>query len=154
VRARYHDNASTLRRPEFGILFLPTEGPHAEVLRRAGLMDHLQHDLRVLVCGPTTLWALLNSLQMGFRTLAIERRSSEVWTLLGAVKSEFARFGEALDLVQRTLSEASDKIDLARRGTRRIERKLKDVQELPAADAAPLLGAPVPDADGGEQEPH
>ena len=89
------------------------------------------------MCGPTTLWALLNSLQMGFRTLAIERRSSEVWTLLGAVKAEFARFGDALDRGQRKLPEAVDKIDDARKGTRRIERTLKDVQEFRAGDDLP-----------------
>jgi DNA recombination protein RmuC len=115
-------------------------------------MDHLQHNLRVLVCGPTTLGALLNSLQMGFRTLAIERRASEVWTLLGAVKGEFAKFGQALDSVQKKLGEASAKIDLARRGTKRIERKLKDVEELPAGEAAPLLDVPAIDASDGDQD--
>ena len=137
------------RTTDFGILFLPVEGLCAEVLRRAGLVDQLQRDFHVVPCGPTTLWALLNSLQMGFRTLAIERRSSEVWTLLGAVKAEFAKFGEALDAVQKKLGEASDKIDAARKGTRKIQRKLQDVQELPAAEAAPLVGEATDDGDEG-----
>ena len=137
------------RTTDFGILFLPVEGLCAEVLRRVGLVDQLQRDFHVVPCGPTTLWALLNSLQMGFRTLAIERRSSEVWTLLGAVKTEFAKFGEALDAVQKKLGEASDKIDAARKGTRKIQRKLQDVQELPAAEAAPLVGEATDDGDEG-----
>jgi len=140
------------RTTDFGILFLPVEGLCAEVLRRAGLVDQLQRDFHVVPCGPTTLWALLNSLQMGFRTLAIERRSSEVWTLLGAVKTEFAKFGEALDAVQKKLGEASDKIDAARKGTRKIQRKLQDVQELPAAEAASLVAAATDDGDDGSQD--
>ena len=140
------------RTTDFGILFLPVEGLCAEVLRRVGLVDQLQRDFHVVPCGPTTLWALLNSLQMGFRTLAIERRSSEVWTLLGAVKTEFAKFGEALDAVQKKLGEASDKIDAARKGTRKIQRKLQDVQELPAAEAASLVAAATDDGDDGSQD--
>lgn len=140
------------RTTEFGILFLPTEGLHAEILRRAGLVDFIQRECRVVICGPTTLWALLNSLQMGFRTLAIERRSSEVWTLLGTVKADFARFAATLDLVQRKLAEASDKIDVARKDSRRIERHLKDVQELPAAGAAPEVVALPSDSDEGERD--
>ena len=140
------------RTTDFGILFLPVEGLCAEVLRRAGLVDQLQRDFHVVPCGPTTLWALLNSLQMGFRTLAIERRSSEVWTLLGAVKTEFAKFGETLDAVQKKLGEASDKIDAARKGTRKIQRKLQDVQELPAAEAASLVAAATDDGDDGSQD--
>jgi len=150
IRDKYLNPPKTT---DFGILFLPTEGLYAEVLRRTGLMDHLQRDLRVVVCGPTTLWAVLNSLQVGFRTLAIERRSSEVWTLLGAVKAEFAKFGDTLDLVQKKLTEASDKIDVARKGTRKIERKLRDVEELPAVEAAPLLGAASANGDEGDQDP-
>jgi DNA recombination protein RmuC len=146
IRDKYVNPPKTT---DFGILFLPTEGLCAEVLRRTGLTDQLQRDFHVVPCGPTTLWALLNSLQMGFRTLAIERRSSEVWTLLGAVKTEFSRFGDALDLVQKKLGEASDKIDAARKGTRKIQRKLQDVQELPATEAAPLIGTGVDDGDEG-----
>jgi DNA recombination protein RmuC len=146
IRDKYVNPPKTT---DFGILFLPTEGLCAEVLRRTGLTDQLQRDFHVVPCGPTTLWALLNSLQMGFRTLAIERRSSEVWTLLGAVKTEFARFGGTLDLVQKKLGEASDKIDAARKGTRKIERRLQDVQELPAAEAAPLIATGIDDGDEG-----
>jgi DNA recombination protein RmuC len=101
----------------------------------------LQRDARVMVAGPTTLWALLNSLRVGFRTLAIQQRSSEVWALLGAVKGDFARFGAALEAVQRKLGEASTKIDEARRGSRRIERRLHDVQERPIGDHAVGEGA-------------
>jgi DNA recombination protein RmuC len=146
IRDKYVNPPKTT---DFGILFLPTEGLCAEVLRRTGLTDQLQRDFHVVPCGPTTLWALLNSLQMGFRTLAIERRSSEVWALLGAVKTEFARFGDTLDLVQKKLGEASDKIDTARKGTRKIQRRLQDVQELPAAEAAPLIATGIDDGDEG-----
>ena len=130
---------------DFGILFLPTEGLYAEVLRRPGLAEALQRDCRVLVAGPTTLWAILNSLQMGFRTLAIERRSSEVWTVLGAVKTHFGRFGELLSSVQKKLQEATNKMDAVSRQSRTIERKLRDVQELPASEQPEdlLLAAPL-----------
>ncbi len=125
---------------DFGILFLPTEGLYAEVLRRPGLADAVQRDSRVVVAGPTTLWATLNSLQMGFRTLAIEKRSSEVWVVLGAVKTQFAKFGDLLGAVQKKLQEASNKMDDVARKSRTIERKLRDVQELPPAEGARLLG--------------
>ena len=124
---------------EFGILFLPTEGLYAEVLRRPGLFDILMQEYRVVISGPTTLAALLNSLQMGFRTLAIEQRSSEVWSLLGAVKTEFGKFGDLLDKTGKKLQEAGNTIDNAARRSRAIERKLKDVQELPQAEALNLL---------------
>lgn len=117
---------------DFAIMFLPTEGLYAEVVRRTGLTETIQRDCRVIVAGPTTLAALLNSLQMGFRTLAIERRSSEVWKLLGAVKSEFGKFTEILDGVQKKLAAASDTIEDAARKTRTIERKLRKVEEIPA----------------------
>lgn len=126
---------------EFGILFLPTEGLYAEVLRRPGLLDSLMREYKVVISGPTTLAALLNSLQMGFRTLAIERRSSEVWSILGAVKTEFGKFGDLLDKTGKKLREAGNTIDDASRRSRAIERKLKDVQELPQAEALDLLGA-------------
>lgn len=125
---------------EFGILFLPTEGLYAEVLRRPGLFDTLLQEYRVIISGPTTLAALLNSLQMGFRTIAIERRSSEVWALLGAVKTEFGKFGDLLDKTGKKLQEAGNSIDNAARRSRAIERKLKDVQELPQGEALELLG--------------
>lgn len=126
---------------EFGILFLPTEGLYAEVLRRPGLFELLMREYKVVISGPTTLAALLNSLQMGFRTIAIERRSSEVWSLLGAVKTEFGKFGDLLDKTGKKLQEAGNTIDNAARRSRAIERKLKDVQELPQAEAFDLLGA-------------
>jgi DNA recombination protein RmuC len=120
---------------DFGILFLPTEGLFAEVIRRTGLVEFVQRECRVVIAGPTTLWALLNSLQMGFRTLAIEKRSSEVWNLLSAVKTEWTKYGDVLTKVQKKIHEASDTIEQAQTRTRAIGRKLKDVQELPAAEA-------------------
>ena len=123
---------------EFGLLFLPFEGLYAEVLRRPGLFEALQRDFRVTVCGPTTLSALLNSLQMGFKTLAIEKRSSEVWKILGAVKNEFGRFGEVLARTKAQLQTVANSIDQAEVRTRQIERKLKDVEALPGSDAPAL----------------
>ena len=130
---------------EFAILFLPIEGLYAEVLRRPGLCDLLMRQYRIVLSGPTTLAALLNSLQMGFRTLAIEKRGSEVWSLLGAVKTEFGKFGDLLDKTSKKLSEASNSIDTAARKSRTIERKLRAVQQLPAAEAVRML-EDVPDA--------
>ncbi len=124
---------------DFGILFLPTEGLFAEVLRRPGLSEFLQRKYRVVIAGPTTLWSILNSLQMGFRTLAIQKRSSEVWNLLAAVKTEFGKYGDLLAAVQKKLQEASNKIEDVGRRSRAIERKLRDVQELPASDAQSVL---------------
>jgi DNA recombination protein RmuC len=121
---------------EFALLYLPFEGLFAEVLRRPGLFDHLQREWRVMVCGPTNLLAYLNSLQMGFRTLAIQQRSSEVWKLLGTVKSEFGRFAEVLANTKRQLQTVANTIDQAEVRTRQIERKLKDVEALPGTDAA------------------
>jgi len=120
---------------DFGILFLPTEGLFAEVIRRTGLVEFVQRECRVVIAGPTTLWALLNSLQMGFRTLAIQQRSSEVWNLLSAVKTEWTKYGDVLTKVQKKIHEASETIEQAQTRTRAIGRKLKDVQELPAAEA-------------------
>ncbi|MCX5838117.1 MAG: DNA recombination protein RmuC [Deltaproteobacteria bacterium] len=120
---------------DFGILFLPTEGLFAEVIHRTGLVEFVQRECRVVIAGPTTLWALLNSLQMGFRTLVIEKRSSEVWNLLSAVKTEWMKYGDVLTKVQKKIHEASDTIEQAQTRTRAIGRKLKDVQELPAAEA-------------------
>ncbi|MBN8449062.1 MAG: DNA recombination protein RmuC [Candidatus Accumulibacter sp.] len=125
---------------DFAILYLPTEGLYAEALRRPGLVDSLQRDLRICIAGPTTLAALLNSLQMGFRTLAIERRSSEVWAVLGAVKTEFGKFGEALEVTRRKLEQASRSIESAGVRTRQIERKLKGVEALPVIEAQLRLG--------------
>jgi DNA recombination protein RmuC len=125
---------------DFAIMFLPIEGLYAEVLRSPGLWDTLQREYRVIVTGPTTLSAILNSLQMGFRTLAIQKRSSEVWGLLGAVKTEFGKFGDILDKTQKKLQEASNTIESAATRSRAIERKLRTVEELPAEDANKLLG--------------
>src|SRR5450631_2507520 len=126
---------------DFALLYLPVEGLYAEVLRRPGLADAIQRDYRVNVAGPTTLAAMLNSLQMGFGTLAIEQRSSEVWTRLGMVKTEFAKFGEVLAATRKKLEEASSSIGKAEVRTRAIERQLRDVQSLPAADADRLLAS-------------
>jgi DNA recombination protein RmuC len=117
-------------------MFLPIEGLYAEVLRRPGLCDTLQREFRIVVTGPTTLAALLNSLQMGFRTLAIERRSSEVWELLGVVKTEFGKFGDVLAKTKKKLKEASNTIGQAEVRTRAIERKLRDVEQVPQPEAA------------------
>lgn len=144
IKEKYIDPPHTT---DFAIMFLPTEGLFAEVIRRPGLCDMVQREHRVLVTGPTTLLAVLNSLQMGFRTLAIEKRSSEVWLLLGAVKTEFGRFGEVLDKTQKKLQEASNTIEDATTRTRQIERKLKNVQELPADRATGLLGEEQNEAD-------
>jgi len=136
IRDKYVNPPSTT---DFGILFLPTEGLYAEVARRSGLIELLQRDHRVVVAGPTTLAALLNSLQMGFRTLAIQKRSSEVWQVLGAVKTEFGRFGEVLAGVEKKLVEASHKLGAVGTRSRAIERQLRSVQELPAAEAQAVL---------------
>jgi len=125
---------------DFGIMFLPIESLYAEILRRPGLAEVVQREYRVTIAGPTTLAALLNSLQMGFRTLAIEKRSSEVWALLGSVKTEFGRFGEVLARTQKKLQEASNTIDDAATRTRVIERKLRDVHELPAGEGQMMIG--------------
>jgi DNA recombination protein RmuC len=126
---------------DFALLYLPTEGLYAEVVRRAGLLDTLQRECRVVVVGPTTLAALLNSLQMGFRTLAIQKRSSEVWNVLGAVKAEFGKFGDALSKVKKKIDETGNSIDEAVHRSRQIEKKLRKVEALPAAEAAPTLAA-------------
>ena len=119
---------------DFAILYLPTEGLYAEALRRTGLADALQRDFRISIAGPTTLAALLNSLQMGFRTLAIEKRSSEVWGVLGAIKTEFGKFGEVLEATRKKLEQATRSIESAEVRTRQIERKLKGVEALPLID--------------------
>jgi DNA recombination protein RmuC len=124
---------------DFAVLFLPTESLYAEVLRRPGLFETLRRDYGVTLAGPTTLLAILGSLQMGFRTLAIQQRSQEVWQLLGAVKSQFGKFGDLLAGVQKKLDEASNKIGEASQKSRYIERRLGKVQELSPAEAAVLL---------------
>ena len=137
IRDKYISPPSTT---EFAILFLPTEGLYAEVLRRPGLVDALQRDLRIAVAGPTTLLALMTSFHMGFRTLAIEKRSSEVWKTLGAVKTEFSKFGDVLDSVKSKLDQASTQIEKTGVRTRAIERRLREVESLPSEGEQGLLG--------------
>jgi DNA recombination protein RmuC len=117
---------------DFALMFLPTEGLYAEAIRRVGLVEQVQRDCRVVFAGPTTLAALLNSLQMGFRTLAIQKRSSEVWNLLAGVKTEFAKFGDSLSKVKDKLDQASSDMDKVAVRSRAITRKLRDVEELPS----------------------
>jgi len=123
---------------DFALMFLPTEGLYAEAIRRVGLAEQVQRDCRVVFAGPTTLVALLNSLQMGFRTLAIQKRSSEVWNLLAGVKTEFGKFGETLSAVKEKIDQASRKMEDVDVRSRAITRKLRDVEELPS-NPQPLL---------------
>ena len=123
---------------DFALMFLPSEGLYAEAIRRVGLVQNVQRDCRVTFVGPTTLAALLNSLQMGFRTLAIQKRSSEVWNLLAAVKTEFGKFGEALSAVKEKIDQASRKMEDVDVRSREITKKLRDVEELPS-NPQPLL---------------
>src|SRR6266496_4647233 len=123
---------------DFALMFLPTEGLYAEAIRRVGLAEQVQRDCRVVFAGPTTLVALLNSLQMGFRTLAIQKRSSEVWNLLAGVKTEFGKFGEALSAVKDKLDQAARQVDNVAVRSRAITKKLRDVEELPS-NPQPLL---------------
>ena len=125
---------------DFAIMFVPTEGLYAEVLRRTGLFEKLQRDLKIIVVGPTNLVAFLSSLNMGFRTLAIQKRSSEVWQILGAVKTEFGKFGTILDKTKKKLQEATNTIDSAGTRSRAIERHLRKVELLPQAEAVELIG--------------
>jgi DNA recombination protein RmuC len=136
IRNKYIDPPHTT---DFGLLFLPIEGLYAEVLSIAGLGDLLQREYRVSIAGPHTIAALLNSLQMGFRTLAIEKRASEVWVLLSKVKNEFGKFGDLLDKTHKKLQEASNTIEDAARKSRTIEGKLNQVQGLPVAEEAKIL---------------
>ncbi len=146
IKEKYLDPPNTT---DFGILFLPFEGLYAEVLRNVGLFETLQREYKVIITGPTNLAALLNSLQMGFKTLAIEKRSSEVWEILSAVKTEFGNFGEILNKTHKKLQEASNVIEQAGRKSRTIERKLRDVQALPKESSVKLLGQ---DLELNEQE--
>jgi DNA recombination protein RmuC len=127
------------RTTDFAILFLPIEGLFAEVIRRIGLTEAIQRECRVVIAGPTTLWSILSSLQMGFRTLAIQKRSSDVWNLLAAAKTEWTKYGDVLDAVQKKLHQASETIEQAKVRSRAIGRKLRDVQELPVSEASALL---------------
>ena len=157
LEARFRLEARTIRQKylaaphttDFAILFLPTESLYAEALRRPGLVEVLQREHRVALAGPTTLLALLSSLQMGFRTLAIEQRSAEVWQLLGAVKTEFAKFGDVLAKTKKKLAEASQTIDAAEVRTRAMARRLKTVESLSDEQARSLL---PPGLDGGADD--
>ena len=137
---------------DFAILFVPTEGLYAEALRRPGLAEALQREWKVMLAGPTTLLALLNSLQMGFRTLALERRSAEVWEVLGAVKTEFGKFGDVLAKTRKKLDEASNTINAAETRTRAMARQLRGVEALPETRVQQLLPglstAPEEELDG------
>jgi DNA recombination protein RmuC len=124
---------------DFALLFVPTEGLYAECLRRPGLFEAMQREHKVMLTGPTTLLATLGSLQMGFRTLALEKRSSEVWAVLGAVKTEFGKFGDVLAKTKKKLDEASKTIDDAEVRTRAMARKLKGVESLPEHQAQGML---------------
>jgi DNA recombination protein RmuC len=135
------------RTTDFALMFLPTEGLYAEAIRRVGLVEQVQRDCRVVFAGPTTLAALLNSLQMGFRTLAIQKRSSEVWNLLAGVKTEFAKFGDSLSKVKDKLDQAAGDMEKVAVRSRAITKKLRDVEELPS-NPQPLL----PELLQGEEE--
>ncbi|MDR1516162.1 MAG: DNA recombination protein RmuC [Synergistaceae bacterium] len=149
IRDKYIEPPTTT---DFAIMFVPSEGLYAEILRRTGLFETLQRDFKVTVVGPANLVAFLNSLQMGFRTLAIEKRSSEVWEILGAVKTQFGAFGEILSKTKKKLQEATNAIDKAGVRSRAIEKKLRAVQELPADQAVKMLeDTPDDDDDNGAE---
>lgn len=147
IRDKYIEPPHTT---DFGLLFLPIEGLYAEIIRRPGLFDALQRDYRVTITGPTTLTAILNSLQMGFRTLAIEKRSSEVWQVLGAVKTEFGKFGDVLAKTKKKLDEASRTIEQAEIRTRAIDRRLRTVESLPSSESVGMLQDLTGEADERE----
>lgn len=136
IRDKYLDPPNTT---DFGLLFLPTESLYAEAVKEPGFMECIQKNYKVVITGPSTISAFLNSLQMGFRTLAIEKRSSDVWKVLGAVKTEFAKFGDMLDKTQKKLQEASNTIENASKKSKTIERKLKSVEELPSPESEKIL---------------
>lgn len=140
IHDKYIDPPATT---DFAIMFLPFENIYAEVIRRTSLVDTLQKEYKVVVTGPTTLGAILNSLQMGFRTLAIQKRTSEVWTVLGAVKTEFGKFGGLLEKVQKNLQNAGDQLEeVMGKRTRAIERKLRQVEALPTEESSRMLSLP------------
>jgi len=146
IRDKYLNPPATT---DFAIMFLPTEGLYAEVLRQPGQVEKIQQDYRIVVAGPTTLSAILSSLRIGFRTLAIEKRSSEVWKVLAAVKTEFGKFGHVLSTVKRQLNTASNTIEQTGVRTRAMERKLQTVQELPSAESTEILELPDSKIDEG-----
>jgi DNA recombination protein RmuC len=139
IRDKYLNPPATT---DFAIMFLPTEGLYAEVLRQPGQVEKIQQDYRIVVAGPTTLSAILSSLRIGFRTLAIEKRSSEVWKVLAAVKTEFGKFGHVLKTVKRQLHTAANTIEQTGVRTRAMERKLRTVQELPSEESTEILELP------------
>jgi DNA recombination protein RmuC len=155
VRTSARDIAQKYIQPpettDFAIMFLPTEGLYAEVLRQPGLVQEIGRQYGVMVAGPTTLAALLNSLRMGFRTLALQQRSGEIWRLLGAVKTEFTKFGDVLERLKKQLNTASRTIEESERRTRVMERKLEDVEELPPDLAREVVGL-VREVSPGEGE--
>jgi DNA recombination protein RmuC len=148
IRDKYIDPPHTT---DFAVMFVPTEGLFAEIIRRTSLFEILQREYKITVAGPTNFAAILNSLQMGFQTLAIEKRSSEVWKTLGAVKTGFRNFGEALANTKKKLVAATNEIDNVETKSRTIERKLKSVGELPVSESAALLGD-IEFAQGDEEE--
>jgi len=150
ISDKYIDPPNTT---DFAIMFLPFEGIYAEVVRKASLLEELQRNFKVIVTGPTTLAAILNSLQMGFRTLAIQKRSSEVWKILGAVKKEFENFGGMLEKAQRNIQTASNQIDeVMGKRTRAIQRTLKSVEVLGDAETQLLLSTDLPEPENGEED--
>ena len=149
IKTKYIDPPNTT---DFAIMFLPFEGLYAEVLRINGLFETLQREYKITIAGPTTISAFLSSLQMGFRSLAVEKRTSEIWELLGAVRTEFGKFGTVLEKTKQKLEQASKEIDNAGVRSRAIERKLRDVQSLPQPDALRLLGDSTPAMSAEEDE--
>ncbi|HVB33224.1 MAG TPA: DNA recombination protein RmuC [Patescibacteria group bacterium] len=138
---------------DFAVMFLATEGLYAEVLRQAGLAEELQHRYRVIVAGPTTLAAILNSLRLGFQTLAIERRAVEVWRVLAAVKTEFGKFGGVLDRVKRHLETASRTVEETEKRSRAMERRLRSVEQLPDEEVPGVLALPQAGEEADAEEP-
>ena len=152
ARKIYGKYVSPPHTTDFAVLYLPSEGLFAEVMRRPGLVEAVQNDCRMMITGPANLAAMLSSLQMGFKTLAIEKRSSEVWNMLGQVKTEFAKFGEAVDATKKSIDAAAKKFDEVGVRTRAIQRKLRDVETLPAPGAAPGAAAPALQALASDDE--
>ncbi len=147
IRDKYIDPPNTT---DFAIMFLPTEGLYAEVLRQTGMVEQLQREMRIVAAGPTTLAAILSSLRMGFRTLAIEKRSSEVWQVLRAVKTEFGKFGDVLTRLGKQLDTAKRTVEQTGVRTRAMEKKLRGVETLPGSDATRLLELPEEEAEDQE----
>ena len=137
IATKYIDPPKTT---DFGIMFVPTESLYAEIIRIPGLSDEIRKKFNITIASPSTLPVMLSGLLMGFRTVAIEKRSAEVWQVLGAVKSQFGKFGDLLEGVQKKLQESANKIESAKTTSRQIEKKLKDVEELPESDSVKLIG--------------